>query len=344
MTTKTFPGFLSKAIALATATAVLNQHACADPVVSPGFGLETYYSHTTGDSIISFDRDASSNLYYMTSAGFPDVSVWKYSGGPTPSTIYSNPSNFAGASVLTIGDYVYFNDSNSLGTQFIHAYGPVSGAPSVNLLSTTRNSNLHTDGTRLFIAGAPGFGTNHIYYSNLAPNGDLVNDPAIDLGVTSGFSGPLAFDLDGNLYYAPGFSDLSIYKWTASEVNAAIANPVTNPLNVAGHEWLDYTLLYGTAGGATSMLLDVDGDLLVTLSDFENPSVLVEFGVTPAGAHDGTNTTILSETGRLGELRNFDGNIMVSAGNDIYKVVPEPSSLLLALAGAGLVLSRRRRD
>lgn len=340
---KTIPGFLSKAIVAASVGVVLSQIACADPIVSPGFGLEVYYSHTTNDAIISFDRDSSSNLYYMTAAGFPDTSVWKYSGG-APAAIYTNANTFAGASVLTIGDYVYFNDSNLSGTQFIHGYGPTSGTPSVTQFSTTPNSSLHAHEGRLFIAGAPGFGINQIYYSNLAPNGDLANDPAISLGVTAGSSGPLLFDGDGNLYYAPGFSDLSIYKWTAAEVDAAIANPLGNPLSAAGHQWLNYAGLYGTASGATSMLLDADGDLLVTLSNFVDPSVLVEFGVTPAGAFDGTNTTILSDTGRLGELRNFDGDILVSAGNDIYKVVPEPSSLLLALAGAGLVWSRRRRS
>ena len=329
-------------LALAIATLAPAPHASAQPtIVAPGFGLAPFHTHTNGDAIVSFDWDAAANLYYMTTAGFPDISVWRTSGG-APTSIYANANRFSGASVVFIGDFVYFNDSDFSNTQFVHRYGPVSGAAVSSQISTTRNSSLYGHDGDLFIAGAPGFGTNQIYHSDLAVDGTLVNDPATSLGVTSGSSGPLVFDGAGNLYYAPGFGDLSIYKWSALEVGNAIASPAGSPLNTPGHLWLNYSALYPTASGATSMLLDADGDLLVTLSNFIDPSGLVEFGADAGGDYDGTALEILTDTGRLGELRTLNGGVFVSSDNKIFQLVPEPGCALVVV-GFAVLLARRSR-
>lgn len=328
-------------LASAFAAFALVHHANAMPIPGAGFGVSVFYTHSSADGIISYDWDAAQNLYYMTAAGFPDVTVWKSSGG-APTGIYANPNRFSGASVVAIGDYVYFNDSDFSNAQYIHSYGPVSGAAVATQISTTRNSGLYGHGGDLFIAGAPGFGTNRIYHSDLAGNGTLVSNPATDLGVTSGSSGPLEFDVAGDLYYAPGYGDLGIYKWSALEVASAIANPIANPLNTPGHLWLNYSALYPTASGATSMLFDADGDLLVTLSNFVDPSALVEFGVGAGGVYDSTALEILTDTGRLGELRELNGGVFVSSDNKIFQVVPEPGAALL-LAGCAVLLARRNR-
>ena len=92
----------------------------AQLAVSPGYSVSTYYTHTTSDDIVSFNWDASSNLYYMTD----NDAIWKTNGG-APVNIYSAPSvpgdtYFAGANVTTIGNYVYFNDSDFNG-EYIYA-------------------------------------------------------------------------------------------------------------------------------------------------------------------------------------------------------------------------------
>ena len=74
----------------------------------------------------------------MTTAGFPDIAVWKTNGG-APVNIYANASRFSGASVVSIGDFIYFNDSDFSNTQYVHSYGPVSGAAVAAQISTTRN-------------------------------------------------------------------------------------------------------------------------------------------------------------------------------------------------------------
>ena len=346
---KNITGFLSKAIAIAIAGFACSHHAhAALDVVAAGYGAQTVYTHSTTDSIISYDWDASHGLHYMTSAGYPDVQVWRTTGGPATS-VYSAPSNFAGASVVSIGGTIYFNDSNFSNTQFIRGYNATAASPVVSVLSTTANSNLSGHNGGLYITGANGFGPNHIFYSDLAANGTLVNNPVKDLGATSsGGSGPLAFNLAGDLYYAPGFGDMSVYKFSSAEVAAAVANPLANPLTGAGNLWLDYSALFPAYSGATSMALDAAGNLLMTLTNFGDPSLLVEFGATPAGVYNGTNFTILTDTDRLGELRNLDGDLFVSSGNQIVQImpVPEPGTAgFVALLGVlSMVVRRRRRN
>ncbi len=77
-----------------------------------------------------------------------------------------------------------------------------------------------------------------------------------------------------------------------------------------------------------------------------DPSFLVDFGVGQNGSYDGSETTILSKcpaNNRLGELRSLNGDLYVSSGDEVVKLVPEPASGLLALSGLSLVLFGRAR-
>ncbi len=322
----------------------LTTHVSAAPTASPGYAAYSIYAHTSSDSIVSFDWDASANLHYMTTAGFPDVNIWRTTGG-APVNIYAAPSNFAGANVVAIGNYIYFNDSDLTNLQYIRGYEAASVAPTVTALSTTPNYGLFGHNGDLFITGANGgYGPNRIYFSDLAGDGDLLDDPAISLGQTSsGGSGPLTFDLAGNLFYAPGFGDKSIYRFTTAEVAAALADPLANPLTGTGNLWLDYSLLYPDQGGATSMLVEADGDLLVTITDFSNPSFLTRFDAAPDGSYENTYEQILTDSLLIGQLREHDGGLYVSSENAIYQIVPEPGTALLLIAGLGALALRRSR-
>jgi hypothetical protein len=195
----------------------------------------------------------------------------------------------------------------------------------------------------MFITGAPGFGTNHIYHTALVSSGNFVSAPA-DLGVTSGSSGPVVFDSAGNLFYAPGYYDKKIYKWSAAEVASAIADPTANPLPAAsGKVWWDYSIDFSGVSGATGMAIDANGNLVMTLTDFINPSYLVEVNVS-GGAYGGNYTSILSSTDRLGDVAFHNGSLYVANANQILQVVPEPSAcLLLLLSAAGAAALRRRK-
>jgi hypothetical protein len=308
--------------------------------VSPGYNVSNYYtSSNTTDNIVSFDWDASDNLYYDTATpSFNFGGLYEVSGTTTTNPV-AGTSDFSGASVVAIGNYVYYNTSDASGDQNIYKYGPLNGTPANSLTSTTPSFGLYKHAGQLYITGSPDFGTNHIYHSALNANGSLASDPATDLGADSGSSGPLAFDGAGDLYYAPGFGDESVYKWTAAQVAAALANPAQNPLSIAeASQWLNYgtSSTYGSFSGGTSMIVD-GNQLLLTLTNFGEPSVLAAFGIGSNGNWDGSSTSILNGTDTLGELRENDGNLFLSDDNSIFEIdVPEPSVALLL--GGGLLL------
>jgi hypothetical protein len=252
-------------------------------------------------------------------------------------------SDFSGASVVAIGNFVYYNTSDSNGNQIISDYNTVTGANAA--ISTAPNFGLYKQNGSLYITGAPGgFGTNHIYVTGLNSDGTLALNPPKDLGADSGSSGPIAFDSAGNLYYAPGFGDTNIYKFSAAEVAAALADPAGHPLSAAGHVWASYGSAYPQPG-ATSMIVD-GNQLLVTLTSFTDPSDLVSFGIDGTGAYNNTATTILSSTDLLGELRSNDGTLYISDGNSIDALAtPEPSTwLLMALGLLAVVIVRHKRS
>jgi hypothetical protein len=315
----------------------------AAPVVAeltPEARYSPYYTHTSDDSIVSFDWDASGNLYYQTSTpSFLFGGIFKYDGSNTTQPVAADTDYFAGASVVAIGDYVYYNNSDWSNNQYIYKYGPLSGTPAASQVSDTVNYSLHPRNGDMFISGGT-MAETYLYHSGLDANGDLDPDPATTIGTMNGNSGPAAFDTAGNLYYAPGYGDLSIYRWTATEVAAAIADPDNDPLDPTGHDWLDYSGDFSVSG-ATSMLVNGD-ELLVTLTDFMNPSNLVSFDIDAAGAYAGTNTVVVEDTGRMGELRLHDGQLYLASDNRIVRVVPEPATMALLGLGGLAVLCRRR--
>ncbi|MEM1083192.1 MAG: PEP-CTERM sorting domain-containing protein [Verrucomicrobiota bacterium] len=294
---------------------------------NPGYGGSAFYTHTNSDSVISYDWGSDGKLYYMTSAGFPDVAVWQRDGASINS-IYSNSNNFVGASVVALNSSIYFNDSDTSNNQFIRRYDIGAGTVATSALT---NFALGTDGTNLLSTGsAAGGGTDILSYAN----GDLLT-ASINLGTVNGFSGPIAFDSSGNLFYAPGFGDASIYRWSAAEVSTALAGG--QQLTATGNLWYDYSSDFAGAG-ATSLLVNDVGEVYLTITDFVNPSNFVRFDSDALGFD-----VVASSTGRLGEIRIREGELFVSDGNQIFNVVPEPSAMLLSLISVGAVLLRRRR-
>ncbi len=92
--------------------AALLQCAGATPVTSPGYTATPLLTHSTSDTIISYDWAAATGLYYMTTpSNFdPGLDLWKATGS-APQNLYTS-ANYVGNNVVASGDYVYFNDSD----------------------------------------------------------------------------------------------------------------------------------------------------------------------------------------------------------------------------------------
>lgn len=311
-----------------TAMLALGPVARAAVSFSSGYSGTAVYTHANSDAVYSYDWGSDGNIYLGTlTASYRSGGIYRFDGSFT-STIQTASSVFAGASVVALGSSVYFNDADN--SPKIYRYD-IGDSTTTSAAST--NYSLATDGTNLITTGSADFVTTRInYYA-----GGLLAG-GIDLGGIPGASGPAAFDMAGNLFYAPGFGDLSIYRWSAIEVAAAVLGNGSPALSASGHQWLDYSSSFSSAAGAGSLLVDADGNVIVTVTDFSNPSSVVKFSADGSGSFE----TILTSTDRLGELRLNGGNLYLSESNSIIAIVPEPSALLAALSGLGLVMRRRR--
>lgn len=309
--------------------AILTTVSSADAALSfsAGYAGTTYHTDGNVNGIVSYDWGSDGALYYSTAdSSSMSAGVFRHDSSGT-TTIRAASSTFAGATLVAIGSSIYYNDSTFANDQRIYQYSVGTGSTTV---ATVTNYALATDGTYLYTTGGDFAETRMTQYLNGIYGG------TIDLGGVAGASGPMTFDAAGNLFYAPGYGELEIYRWTALEVAAAMAG--TTPLSADGHLWVDYESSFPTAGGATSMLTDADGNLIVTLTNFTDPSALVRF--SPDGS---SHETIATSFDRLGELRMHEGNLYVSDGNSIVQIIPEPSSFLLSLVACGACLGIRRR-
>lgn len=308
----------------------------------PSYQAVPYFTHTNADTIVSYDWGSNGNVYYQTSnTNFNFGGFYQYASGTSTAIVPGGSTSvFPGASVVSIGANVYFNTSDFT-NENIYKYTPGSTPPTAPV-STATNYGLYKNQGNLFITGAPGFTNNHIYYSAPDRNGNLLTSTPADLGTQAGASGPLAFDAAGNLFYASGTGQ-NIYRWTSAQVAAAVADPINHPLP-ANAQWLNYSALYDAYTGAVSILLDQKGNLLVNLADYDTSSSLVaEFGVGADGAYDQINSTLANGVGTNGELRLYQNTLYLSNGNEVFALVPEPSTVCLLVAGGLLAVALLRR-
>ncbi len=299
----------------------------ASIVGSSKYMVQTYYANPhDGESLVAFDWDNDSNLYYST--GDPSwglgFAVYRYDGSAV-SLLHSNKSAFAGSRVTAIGENVYFNDGGTYERWTCDYYkcDLATALEPVNLEVASDISGLATrDGTDFWAAG--GWSAS-ICYSTLDGNGNLVSNPLVNLGAIGSASGPIAFDAEDNLFYAEGYvgeGNPSVYRWTAAEVAAAIADPDGSPLSPAGHVWA--TLSAGS--GVSGMAVDDDGNLIVTATSFTEPSELQRLFATD-GEHSGYEVLARSDE-RLETVRIRNARIYTSCSDGVFIVSPSEAARL----------------
>lgn len=331
------------AVVAVTAVVVFGLAVSANAAITGqnGYTATAYFANPhAGEALVSFDWSSTGNLFYSTRSPVwnPQFAVYEYDGDSS-TNIYSDPSAYAGSRVTRIGDRMYFNDggNDSRYTFDYYRYDPTVGGSPVKVIDSSAANGSECwglatrNGSDIWAGG--GWPT-VIRYSNLDAQGDLVTEPMTDLGVIGAPSGPLAFDSIGNLYYAQGWGD-TIYRFTAAEVAAAIADSSTNPLSPTGHEW---ATIGGDATGATGIFVTDDWGLVLTATSLTAPSELRRYAINPDGTSAGyevmaTSPSVMTET------RYYDGTIYVADADGISGV-PEPVTMAL-LATGGVALLRR---
>ncbi len=313
-----------------------------------GYTSSEVYS-TGGDAIVAFSEGSDGALYYMTSTpsyGLGGLYRWD---GVSATNLYTPPSSgyFAGASVVSVNETVYFNYSTSnYSTSNFYIQGYNTSTEVLGSAEETSNYALAAGGSSnpdtLWVSSSDWVNT-ELSYATTDSSGALSGSP-VSIGSVAGGAGPLQFDAAGNLYYASGYGSSVLYAWSAVQVADAISDPVSNALAVA-----DAVLAYDWASdyagyGGTSLAFDNEGDAFLTLTNFGSPSLLVEFDL------DGLSVLALNEiassTGRLGEVVFEGSELYLSDGDSIYAItpVPEPAETgVLVLAAVAFTVGFRRR-
>lgn len=318
-----------------------------------GYDVEIHYTPTlpAGDSLSAFDLGANGDIYFTYgNFNWPNQTMGAdVYNGTTQTNLYTSAAagdDFPGSGTVhdsTAGEYFYFlRDNATPGFSRVETgTTTVSNQTSVSPVSSFTGHN-----NRMFVSGGSG-----LYYGDInTTDGSVASLTEISDGPLTASSGPIAFDDDGNMFFAPGFNDQRVYKFTATEVADAIADPINDGLIVqdnAPSEWYDYSTdpILSALGGITGLTFDGDGDLLATVTSFTNPSRLVELDVDTLGDYAGT-LHLASSIGRLGSVRYDAANdaILFNDGTQVYELVPEPTTLAMLIGGSAYLMRRRNRS
>jgi hypothetical protein len=161
---------------------------------------------------------------------------------------------------------------------------------------------------------------------------DLTSGATTTVLTSTDFSGPVAFDAGGSLYYgATAFgAGGDIYKYPAADLAAG-------GLSLdAPHKWAD------NGGNA---YFDSDGSLLLQ-TDF---ATLAGYTFSSGAAANMASTShtfgnvALAGATALATVTDFGGAPSADDRSAVFAVVPEPGSILLAGMGITLLALRRRR-
>lgn len=278
---------------------------------------------TTEEALVSFDWDPSGVLHYTV--GNPNwgtgTSVYK-AGEGAHALVYTDPGVWAGSRVGTIGAFMYFNDGGDFTRSDFnyYRYDPTMSGSVSPWLEAPFEASLWGLQTRhegeFFASGsAATWGPGALFYGQLDEEGEFLSRPLLQFGEVGDSPGPLCFDGQGRLYYVPGYSyegAVGIYRWTAEEVTAAMADPLGSALSPDNHVWNTLPAPYD---GATGLACDSFGNVYVSATAWGAPSQLLLFnGPSSAGI------VVAEYEGRLETVRYRDNSVAVSCAPGVFSV------------------------
>lgn len=265
---------------------------------------------------------SSFSLQSYTAAGA--ATAWD----PSSISLYSDTLGAIGAGTFGPSSIYLFNPSD-LATSF----APIAGLSLQNYAIAFRDAN------SLFVGGNNGTGGSHSV--NYVTTSGSVNKVIIDN--ISTYSGDFAIDLAGNLYVSDN-DDLKLYKFTASQLTAAINGTA---LGITDGTYLTTLSKNGSlavdgfgriwSAGYQSSGLDlfdpITGQTASLLPGLNNSNYVVQSYFSGGESYVG----YLNAGGYLAGATLTYGTQKASA------VVPEPTSGALLMAAGVAALARRRR-
>jgi hypothetical protein len=312
------------AAAFAAATSALSAQSFTP---SAGYSSVKLFDTPVGQTISGLDFDSARNAYYLVGNGTSLPTHLEVRSAAdsyvTPTVLFDYGAAKFGSFVRLQSDKLYFGESTN-GT--IRVRDLTLGTTSL-LATIANNYDLDFGGGVGWLSADPGFVGNRIFKL------DLSTGATTQVLNSTDFSGPVALDASGRLYYgATAFgAGGNVYQYSAAEANAG-------GLTLdAGH------VLSSNSGNA---YFDLDPLSGLYQTDFSTVKLLnlTTGTVASVGSTSDTIGNLASIPGLLAlAMTNYAGPGSADDRSSVFAVVPEPSSvLLLAFAAAGLTARRRR--
>lgn len=292
-----------------------------------GYSAMKLFDGPLGSTISGLEFDAGGNAYYLAGNGTTlPTRLERRSPGDNyvlPAVLFDYGAPKFGSFVRLHSGKLYFGESTN-GTIRVHDLG---AGTTTTLATVAGNYELDFAGGVGWLSANPGFSGNKLFKL------DLSSGETVQILASSDFSGPVAADSDGNLYYgATAFgAGGKIYRYSGLEANAG-------GLTLdAGHVWV------ANPGNA---FFDLDAAVGLYQTDFATLNLydLLTGGATAVGSSADSIGNLASATGVLAATVTDYGSFSTSADDRsaVFAVVPEPSAMVLLVGAAGLVLRRRR--
>ncbi len=294
-----------------------------------GYNSSLLFSTGSGFSISGVGADSSGNLFYIESGNFGGTSDTRLFERTMASSFSDETELFSygaggisGSFVRVSGTTVYFGE-NSNGT--IRSIG-TDGSLSHLIATINGNYDLAFSGSTAFLSANPGGFTpeNKVYKFDLSSGATSI---LLDTG--GDYSGPIAFDSAGDLFYGATNFGLSggIFKFSAAAVQQALTSGTALTMANASASF------NGSNSNAYLGLTD-DHHLYTLNSPFGAPSTATSFDLSNTASGSAVGQTDNGPFFGAADAQN--GSLYVAVTSDflsgpssVYRVqaVPEPSTL-----------------